>query len=42
MKEQDTFQADEAVTDLGAATTMTLGVWDPNHSEGLIYPDMRD
>ncbi|MDZ4690970.1 hypothetical protein [Terricaulis sp.] len=33
---------EEAVTDLGAATELTLGVWDPMLKENLIMPQSRD
>jgi hypothetical protein len=42
MHEYETSERDEVVTDLGPATSVTQGVWDPVLKEYLVMPQARD
>jgi hypothetical protein len=42
MENHEDLDHDEIVTDLGAASEVTLGVWDPIFKENFVSPHMRD
>lgn len=42
METPEDLNHDEIVTDLGPASEVTLGVWDPIYKENFVSPHMRD
>ena len=42
METREDLDRDEIVTDLGPASEVTFGVWDPIFKENFVTPQMRD
>lgn len=42
MENHEDLDHDDIVTDLGPASEVTLGVWDPIFKENFVSPHMRD